>query len=104
MKETLTSSLGVSEDELRECFLNRCTPFERTTISPDAGTTLAFSGKTDRGRILTLEFRIKDKIEHILQLPNKQVRMEENGVFCEIIRVIVETRLSAQNSMRANRG
>ncbi|CAN5459115.1 hypothetical protein BH10CYA1_BH10CYA1_27490 [soil metagenome] len=94
LKSRLMADFGVALSEIEECFLNRKTSFEQSNSGNaeanliDATTgNFFFIAKTDRGRLLKVKFNIKDKLLHILQLPERAVTMEQEGVFCEVTAV-----------------
>ena len=82
LKSRLTADFGLTLTEIEECFLNRETSFEHLSLED-----FSFVGKTDRGRVLKIQFNIKDKLVHVLQLPDRSVAMEQEGTFCEIAAV-----------------
>ncbi len=82
LKMRLTADFGLTLTEIEECFLNREASFEHLNLE-----NFSFVGKTDRGRVLKIQFNIKDKLVHVLQLPDRSVAMEQKGIFCEITAV-----------------
>ncbi len=86
LKSSLIADFGVTLNEVEECFLNRTTSFEKTSEESKV-KGFSFVAKTDRKRLLKIEFNIKNKLVHVLQLPDRSVTMEQEGVFCEIISV-----------------
>jgi len=85
LKPRLTAVLGLTQKEIEECFLNRTSAFEQSTLDDSTIKNFSFVSKTDRGCVLKIEFNIKDKLLHILHLPDKRtVTMEQEGVFCEV--------------------
>ncbi len=94
LKTRIIADFGVTLTEIEECFLNRETTFEQS-VSDNAPSNLidattenfSFVAKTDRGRVLKIKFSIKDKLLHVLQLPDRTVTMEQEGVFCEVTAV-----------------
>ena len=88
------ADIGVTLSEIEECFLNRVTPFDQSNSVENQSKLIdsptknfSFKAKTDRGRLLKVEFNIKDKLMHVLQLPDRAVTMEQEGVFCEVTAV-----------------
>lgn len=87
LKSRLIADTGVTLNEIEECFLNRSTSFQQTNSEDVAVRSFSFVSKTDRRRELKIEFSIKNKMLHVLQLPDRSVTIEQDGMFCEITAV-----------------